>query len=770
MFLPGFDRDTQLGMEFTTIAFGTAWLRRTFTNEHDPTVLSCLAETEHAPRERRLAQVRYGNNITLLLKACYFLRDFHGPASFWTAISHAFGVRYEMVEFAANLFVEARAIYLSNHSTPSHSVQFATEATYWTDKWASFLDERRHPLPARDSQAFAAADDFFENEKARNGDLACVLSKAEATVPPSAPRALRKRSPSPTASQGTPNAKRRANSRSTDESVYDPSTGRNRTQSSVAGSRPSCHPKQEPHETTDSQNRQSRRKSHEEPYFELKLRGQGQKDHRSPPSYRDRLSSEADGYEALAQSNIELQDRVHFLEKERLEAARAQSDRDYAIRALQAKFAAFEKTSAVADSQSSLNDRFIREMTIMGKKLNTQAEKLHKLEKQLELSNQAAQRMEATLFSIQKNVPPQPQHTDEEAGLATAETKPREEGAPATTKKDISEMRTKIMSLEAKSVLLNDLHKTVREMKEEIAAQKDKVADPVSDPTNEEFKQDTSASLTSVKEDIERQGQALQEMNNRVVALKDQATVCNARIASLEARPDTAEYVSRLDSRVSTMEEKQAERNLAVEHKFGQVLEVIERMQRSLDDPERVRALTMMSQRISGVQTRIASIQQHETETSKRLDDMEVSQDALKLHDQSSRIDELSQSLESLKKSLLDLSRSDDVDLLRAEIHSLSQKEAFASQEISQCEDDLVGAIRMVESLSKRVTRLDDMYEKYVTQCHKGPGQPFHAARDTFQNGNQNDVPAVIDSLCKRVFIMENGFQILRDVMSIRRR
>lgn len=777
-FLPGFDRQTQLAMEFATITFSSAWLRRTFTNENDTSVQACLAAEEQSSRDRRLAEVRYGNNIALLLKACYFLRDFHGSASLWTAISRVFGIKPEVAESVAHLFVEARAKYRSNYSAAHNTAPLITEATHWADKWASFLDEDRTSSLAADSEVFAAVDGFFQKEKQRNGDLAGMLSKGTAVVPPSAPRALRKRSPSPSSLQGTPLAKRI--SRGTEERVSGSPPGRARTVSLGLGSQPLSHHTQEHLEMTPSTNThqyqddQARRTSQQEPYFELKIRGQAQRGNRVSPSHQDRHGPEADGYEVLAQSNMELQSRVDFLEKERTEVSKAQKDRDDAIRTLQARFAAFEKTSAAADAQSSVNNKLVQNAQEMVQKLETQAQKLRQMEKQLELSDQAAQKMQATISSLQKDVAIQARPANDQSGAVTAETKMDD---PATIKKQVSEMRVKIMSLEAKSVLFNDLHNNFREIKAQIAAQKDITAAATPDPGIEQDNRVASTRLTAVEEKLGRQDQAVQGMTGSVVSLRDQATAHNSRIACLESRPDTAQEISQLESRVSTVEENQIKDTKTLIGRFAGILEWVENLQKSvtqfnetLGDTVRTQIIEATTEHLTGLQARIEQVEEHGNETSKRLDDMEVSQDALTLHDQSSRIDEITQSLGSLKAALLGLARSDDVETLRAELQSLSQQQTLTSQPTDQRNDALASVTSMVESLSYRMTRLDDLYEDYVTERHNKPEQPFHMNGDIVQHGKQNNVAAVIESLCKRVSVVENGFQIMRDAMSVRRR
>lgn len=777
-FLPGFDRHTQLTMEFATLKFSSAWLRRTFTNENDIWIQTRLAAVEHSCRDRRLAEVRYGNNIGLLLKACFFLREFHGSASLWTAISRVYGIKPEAAESVAYLFVEARAKYLSNYSAARDTATLSTDATRWADRWASFLDEGRNPSLAVDSEVFAAVDEFFGKEKHRNGDLGGMLSKWTAMDPPSAPRALRKRSPSPNSLQGTPLAKRI--SRGTEEPVSGSPPARARTASLGLGSEPSSNHTEEPLEMTPNthsrqyQDDQVRRTSQQEPYFELKIRGQAQRGNRISPSHQDRQWPEPDEYEALAQSNIELQHRVDLLEKERLEASRAQKDRDDAIRTLQARFATFEKASAAPDAQSPVNDKVARDVQEMVKKLDDQAEKLRQMEKQLELSDQAAQRMQATISSLQKDAAIQAQRANGQSGAATAETKTDD---PATIKKEVSEMRVKIMSLEAKSVLFNDLHNKVREIKAEIAARTDKTTAATPDSASEQNQAAISMRLRAVEEGMGRQDQAVQGIADRVVSLGDQATSHSSRITSLESRPDAARDISQLESRVSTVEEKQIKDTKTLIGRHAGILEWVEELQKSitqfnemLDATLRMHVTEAIAERLPALQARIEKVEEHGTEMSKRLDDMEVSQDAFTLHDHSSRIDEISQSLGSLKAALLGLARSDDVETLKTELKSLSQQQALASQSMDQRNDALASVTNMVEDLSNRMTRFDGLYENYVTERHNRPDQFCHTNGDIAQGGKQNNVSAVLESLCKRVSVMENGFRIMRDAMSVRRR
>lgn len=778
-FLPGFHRPTQLALEFKTIQFATAWLRRSYTDDQDPFIRASLAAEEPSHRDRRLQEVRYGNNITLLFRACYLFRAFHASGSLWAAVSRIFGLSPQATQYVADIFVDARVEYLSCHSPAGDTAGPTTEATKWVDRWASFLDERDHSPPPSDIGVFAAVDDFFMQQKAKNGDLAGILSRGTARDLQAAPRAMRKRSPSPSLSQQAPSAKRRTISTNADEAACDSPTERTPTEPLVTGSQPSSHAK-EPHDTMRSTNDDKYQndphwRSQDEPRVGLKIRGQALRDNRDSPSHQDNHWSSADKFVALARTNIELQDRVYYLEKENSEAARAQKYSNDAIRALQARFATSEKTSAVADAHSSMNDKLIRELPELVRKLGSQAEKLRRMEKQLEVSNQTTQKMQETISELQKNEATRAHPAGDgvpmrgvQARIATTDTKTEQEGGPES-QKEFSEMLVRMASLEAKSVLFNDLHKTVREIKAEMAAQKEKAAAPTLDSTNESNTQDTSTRLKATEEATERQDQTIQKAMDRVAALEKQALARNARIASLESRPETAEDISRLESRVSTLDQNQVNNLKVLDCRLVTMQKGFEQMQGDIKEHSKSLAemgnVPLVQFIVAEMQTKIAHIEQHETDISKRLDDMEVSQDALTLQDQSSRIDELSQSVEMLKTLPLTLASTDEVEALRTEFNALSEK-----QTVNQDADFHASTTSMLQGLSDRVKKLDHMFCNHQAECQERFGQLLDETGNNARDDKQKDVSAVVESLCQRVSIMENGFQIMRDSICGRRR
>ncbi|KAK2602281.1 hypothetical protein N8I77_008828 [Diaporthe amygdali] len=781
--LPGFDRQTQLTLEFATIKFGAIWLRRIYTNEADPSIQLGLAAEglsaeEYNSREHRLQEVRYGNNITVLFKACFSSRIFHGSHCFWTAISRGFGARPEVVKAVADLFIEARAIYLRNNPAAYKHAPLVTEATYWVDKWTSPLRERIDPMPGSDNDVFKAVDDFFKKEKAANGDLACILSKRTAIE---APRGPRKRSSSPNVLQLSPNAKRRTVSRSTNASVHSSTPGRSLSLCLAPEYQNSNHDEQEPHEASLSTNGRQyqgdhiRRTSQDESYFGLKIRGQAQRENHNSPSHH----FVAEQYEMLEQVNNGLQERVDILEREKVEAAMAQKDRDDAIRTLQTQCTTFEKMFAAVDAQSSVNEKLAQDMQAMMGNVASQGEKLQRMGAQLERSNEIAQELQATISSLQNKLAAQAQSTGQgrmargpQTTLTATETEMVNDVELGGEKKEHLDMRLNTMFLEVQSSLLQE---EVDEMRRQIAASKDKAVASNSESAQEPRIQDSSTRLRAIEEGMERQFQAAQGVTDRVLALEDQAvTNIHARIATLESRPDPTQEISKLETRVSLVEEDQIN-HLDVNARMVDDLqtrfeEMIKELSKRVDDVGSLPLIKAISDGVAEIQARLSAVEEHGTETSRRLDDMEVSHDALMLQDQSSRIDKMSQSLKSMENLLFGLARSDDVQALRAEFNALSQTQSIANQPTGQSNSSLATLDSAIDCLSSRMARLDDAYEIFTSESRNRLEQLSSTIANLGQDGELNNASIVLDSLCQRISVIENGFQTLRDVMCSRRR
>ncbi|KAL1873187.1 hypothetical protein Daus18300_004006 [Diaporthe australafricana] len=786
--LPGFDRQTQLTLEFRTIQFGAIWLRRIYTNEQDPSIRVRLAAEDFYTREHRLQEVRYGNNITLALKACYNCRKFYGSNCFWNAIAREFSAKPETIKSVTDLFIKARNVYLSTAAPHSSSPPLTTGATYWADKWASFLNEPQHPTPTPASDVFKAFDDFFKREKGRSGDVACILSKpAPIDTPPSAPRDPRKRSLSPSAPQWTPSAKRRTVSRSTDESFYGSTSGSMQAPSMAIESQDLSHPQQEIHETVvgangrQGQDDQAHWTSHEKPYVGLKIRGQAQKlDTHTSPSRREPYFA-VDQHYALEHANGELQDRVDLLEKEKMEAATAQKDRDEAIRALQAKFASFER-STTADAQSPVSDKIVAEMT---KRIDSQGEKLQEMEKELARSNQTTQQMQATISSLQNLVAAQSQPPNQgtltqgpPTKTATIESGIRDRAIPTIQKNEVSDMLLRISSLEAKCVFLNSFHKDVREMKADIAAEKGKPPAPAPRPAQQLDDQDTSSRVKAVEEGIERQVQTAKAITERVGTLEEQAIVSiHARIATLESRPDPAEDISKLSSKVSTAEQNHTSDIRAIDIMLTAIQTSFEKMQSNINELSKrfdelgsLPLIKTIVDDVADAKARLVRVGELNLDASKRLDEFEQRHDALDIQEQSSRLDEMAESVQSIKTSLLTLADSHDVETLRAEFNALSEKQNTASQQKVDDENVSSALKSAIDDQSTRMTSLDQACEKFAAETRTKFEQHSRTIESSAQDSRLDNVSAAVDAMCQRVGIIENGFRAMRDVMTSRRR
>lgn len=784
--LPGFDRQIQLTLEFRTIPFGAIWLRRAYTNEQDPSIRVRLAAEDIPTRDFRLQQVRYGNNITLALKACYNCRKFYHSNYFWTAISRGFSAKPETVKAVIDLFIKARNVYLST-TAPHSSSPLTTGATYWADRWASFLNEPQHAIPTLASDVFGAFDDFFKREKGRSGDVACILSKPPPIdTPPPAPRAPRKRSLSPSAPQWTPSAKRRTFSRTTDESFHGSTPGSMQASPMVIESQTLSHPRQELPETVAGANgRQGQDDevcwtTHEEPYVGLKIRGQAQKlDTQTSPSRRDHYFA-ADQHEVLEQANGELQHRVDFLEKEKMETATAQKDWDEAIRALQAKFATFERRSATVNAQPPVNDKLVAEMT---KKIEFQGEKLQKMEKELACSSKTTQEMQATISSLQKMVAAQSQPPNQgtltqgpQTEAVNVESGIKDTATPTIQKNEVSDMQVRVSSLEAKIVFLNCLHKDVRELKAEIAAQKKKAPAPAHKPAQELNDQDTSSRLKAVEEGTERHVQ-MAKITERVGVLEEQVIVSiHARIATLESRPDPAEDIPKLLSKVSAAEQNHTSDIRALDIMLTAIQTSFEKMQTNIKELSKrfdeMGGLPLIKTLVDNVaETKVSLVRVGELsfDTSKRLEKLEKSHDALELQEQSSRLDGMTNSIQFLQTSVLSLAEVHGVEALRAELSAVSEKQNPASQQKTHDENVSAALTGAIDDLSTRMTSLDQACEQFAAETRTKLEQHSRTFWTSVQDSRLDDVSAVVNSLCQRVGIIENGFRAMRDVMTSRR-
>jgi hypothetical protein len=890
MFLPGFDRGTQLGMQFNTISFTTAWLRKTYTNGHSRSIHARLASEHCSRHERLLQEVRYGNNISLLFKACYTFRDSHRSGALWQAVGRVFGVNAQVVESVANIFVEARGVYLSNHPAGRRAAheQLRTTATYWVDNWCLFISGREDGRPPSCPDVFTAVDDLFRREEQTpHGDLAHVLSTTQTDcAPPTAPRGPRKRSPSPSPLEFTPDPKKRTFSTSSDRTT---------PQESPVDYRG----KEEPRDSVVSTD--ARRQADDQPdlgkgdrpCLQFKIRSQAQEKAHDWTGYQEQRSPTAGEYDTLVRYNIELQNRVACLERERLDSLRAQKDRDHAIRMLQMQFAAFEQTSPAANTHSPVNDTLvqrvqdmtekleyqgetlrnveqqldisdklndklvqnmqemtkklemqaerlqkmderlevgrvvndkfiskIQEMTEelgtqgeklcktdgrldvsdhtmlgiqsaisslqtdltektqpqeMTKKLEAEAEKLRKVEKRLEFSDQAAQSMQCSISSLQRDLTERTQPS----GAAT-EIKTRQERDLETHRREFPKVLARVAALEVQNVCLSDLQRNFQVLKAQNAAQKDKTAALAlaSDNELENCNQQAMITLRSIEQAMEKHSQTLQGVVDRVVTLENQAPELKDQITSLErANMSRAAAIPPLRSEITRLDQTQVDNLKMLDGRLEQMRKDVEQ-QRQEDADSLLEKLTelgnlaQVKSSIAELQTKMAYMEEHRTEVTKRLDATRVSQDALTsgFEDHSARIDTLSQSIRTLPFSL---AKADGTRFaaFRSELQALYQKQTVASQQ--QANQSARANDVMLQSLSDRVAKLDHSYETHVAECQERLGQVHEETKNIVRASGKHDdseVRAVVRSLCNRVGIMENGFQVMRDIVPSRGR
>lgn len=177
--LRGFDRRRQFDISFQTIAFGAVWLRRIYTDEEADHITLRTRDNEF-----RLQEVRYGNNIAILFKACYHLRQYYDARDFWPAIARGFGASADVVRNMVELFSEARSIFRRNN--PDEEDFTRSGANIAADRWLDFLANRRRDShvgwETRDSQAssseiFEHARAFYKNSEGKQVALAKVLPK-----------------------------------------------------------------------------------------------------------------------------------------------------------------------------------------------------------------------------------------------------------------------------------------------------------------------------------------------------------------------------------------------------------------------------------------------------------------------------------------------------------------------------------------------------------------------------------------------------------------
>lgn len=201
--LPGFDRDEQLKLDFSSPGFEAQWLRRVYTDENQPKVRRSVENLPPEGRESLLRVVRYGNNITLLFRACSHLRIFLGAPEFWSAVASGFSAASEQASYMVETLARAREIYVSCHPHDGPRSATTVAADHWINGLSrGFKDDAHRSTPGDVSRT---ASKYYADAKSiyLQNDSANMLSGAVLEEP----RPGRKRSSSPSFT-GPPRSKR----------------------------------------------------------------------------------------------------------------------------------------------------------------------------------------------------------------------------------------------------------------------------------------------------------------------------------------------------------------------------------------------------------------------------------------------------------------------------------------------------------------------------------------------------------------------------------
>lgn len=204
--IQGFDYHEQLKLDFHSKSFVCNWLRRAYTDEDNTKIQRHIGHLTGKSRESRLREVRYGNNITLLFRACSACRKFFDSPEYWAAVGSGFSASADQVIYVAETLVRARKIYLDRSADAGPR----SAATAAVDQWIDNLNRRAMESvyrPAANVPVFPLANHYYEDAKTRylQVDSANMLSKPHVL---DGPRTARKRSPSPTFAGTPPSAKR----------------------------------------------------------------------------------------------------------------------------------------------------------------------------------------------------------------------------------------------------------------------------------------------------------------------------------------------------------------------------------------------------------------------------------------------------------------------------------------------------------------------------------------------------------------------------------
>lgn len=404
--LPGFDHGEQLKINFEHPSFTPSWLRRMFTDEEVLQKQEIVTDLTGPAQESLLRQIRYGNNITVLFRACSACRYYMNTPGFWAAMGSGFGAGPDQLIPLVDAFVRAREIYLER----SHDLSFRSAATVAVDTWIDNLNKRQQfrPVGIR-GEPLEAARRYYENTKDRYLQVNSAQVRYR-PVPES--RSARKRSPSPTPAASPRNVKRRPSEYSFDRRDFTPASTSfsppplrtNGTELKILGQ---AMQQYDPPSSTGDGSRHYDSYSRPPPRDlpdRMVVRGSARRDsvYSVPPRPKSRdsipRSDTATGeLEQVQEANFLLRDRIAKLEK-RLAAVTASTEGDGALDGKETLLANFERRLAAMEDRPATKDSITPEVKTI----------LEKFEKQLlraeERWVQDTEKARATIASLESKL------------------------------------------------------------------------------------------------------------------------------------------------------------------------------------------------------------------------------------------------------------------------------------------------------------------------------------------------------------------------------
>lgn len=579
LILPGFDHDEQLKIDFQHSHFSASWLRRVFTDEATLKRQDIVTKLTGPDQESLLRDIRYGNNITVLFRACSACRFHMNMPGFWAAMGSGFSALPNQLVPLVDVFVRARRIYLERSDDSS----FHSATTVAVDTWIDNLNKRQqfHPDGAR-GDTLNAAKSYYERTKT---SFLQVNSAQVRFRPVPASRPARKRSASPTPAGSPPNVKRKPSEYNVDRRDFTPA--------SIPFSPPPLRTNGSEHRTLgqatgeyDLRSSTSDGSRHYDPVSRppprdltdrILVRGCARRDsvYSLPPRPKSRdsmtRSDAATGeLEQAQEANFLLRDRIAKLEK-KLAAVTASTEGDGALAGREKMQVDFERRLAAMEARSVTKDSISSEVMT---KLENFEKQLLRAEEQRIQDTEKARAMIASLESkllASGSYVPDSKHTaviqDLQSRIARLEVK------AAVDKAQLAVMAQHTRSESGKStspgpVSGTQVDQSITPMTEDftkgLSSLENKVASSDASSNKDPGQDDLGAQIVHLDARITHEEVVLGDANERISSLEKQlleSTRLSATKTFVEANS------KRLGDRLSSLEKKQ----LKVEdHKNGQ--------------------------------------------------------------------------------------------------------------------------------------------------------------------------------------------------------